>query len=85
MDTGLIIDFKGRYPSHSIEVLEDALEECGIWHPGLTAVRLEWDEPEATLEEICSAMYYIIKKNIIWFVNPDDLWSDIEEYMSSHY
>lgn len=85
MDTSLIVDFKKRYPSHSIEVLKDALEECGIWHPGLTAVRLEWDDPDATLEEVCDTMYFIIQKDIMSFANPDDLWVDIEDYMDSHY
>ena len=85
IETSLIIDFQKRYPAHHSCVLEEALEECGVWYPGVTAVRLEWDEPKATLEEICGTMYYIIKKDIIWFVNPDDLWDDIEEYMASHY
>lgn len=86
IDTSLIIDFQKRYPCHSIKILKDALEEeCGVWYSGLTEVKLEWDNPEATLEEVCNTMYFIIHKNIISFTNPDDLWDDIEEYITSHY
>ena len=81
----LIDDFKKRYPDHHTGILDDIIEECGIWYPSLTAVRAEWEDWEATLEEVCGAMYFVINQNIIWFTSPDSLWEDIDEYMSSHY
>ena len=85
IETSLIIDFKKRYPEHHSCILEEAIEECGIWYPSATAVRAEWEDDDATLEEICSVMYMIVVNNIMWFAKPDPLWEDIEEYMTSHY
>lgn len=85
IDVSLIDDFKKRYPDHHSGILDDIIEECGIWYPSLTAVRAEWEDWDATLEEVCGAMYFVINQNIIWFTSPDSLWEDIDEYMSSHY
>jgi len=85
IDVSLIDDFKKRYPNHHTGILDDIIEECGIWYPSLTAVRAEWEDWNATLEEVCGAMYFVINKNTIWFTSPDSLWEDIDEYMSSHF
>lgn len=82
IDTGLIIDFKKRYPCHSIKVLEDAIEVCGVWYPALESVQAEWEDFDATLEEVCSVMYFIVEGNSIKFTNPDVFWEDLEKYMN---
>lgn len=85
IDVSLIQDFKKRYPGHHTGILDDIIEECGIWYPSVTSVQAEWEDFTATLEEICGTMYFVINQNTIWFTSPDGLWEDIDEYMSSHY
>lgn len=85
IDMSLIDDFKKRYPDHHTGILDDIIEECGIWYPSVTSVQAEWEDFTATLEEVCGAMYFVINQNTIWFASPDGLWEDIDEYMSSHY
>lgn len=85
IDVALINDFLHRYPDELASILEDAIEVCGVWYPALESVQAEWEDFNATLEEVCSVMYFVVNQNIIWFANPDNLWEDIDEYMSSHY
>lgn len=80
IDVALINDFQKRYPNVYVSVIEEILEECGIWYSA-NGIRAETEDFEMTLEEICSVYYYIIDKNTIKFCNPDQLWEDIEEYL----
>ena len=82
IDVALIDDFRKRYPSHYEISIEKILEECGIWCT-IASTRAKNEDPDITLEEICSVYYFAIEGNKIFFCNPDEFWDDVEEYFSS--
>ena len=81
IDVALIDDFGKRYTNKSISLIEDLLEECGIWYSA-DGIRAEREDFDMTLEEICSVYYFIIDENSIKFASPEQLWEDISEYLS---
>jgi len=82
IDVALINDFLHRYPDELASILEDAIELCGVWYPALESVQAEWEDFDATLEEVCSVMYFIVEGNSMKFTNPDVFWEDLEKYMN---
>ena len=83
IDVALIDDFQKRYPNIFIgSDIENIIEECGIWYPTIDSVRAEWEDFDASLEEICSTYYFIIDKNKFRFVSPETFWPDVEEYLN---
>lgn len=82
IDVALIDDFQKKYPNTFISDIEKIIDECGIWYPTIDSVRAEWEDFEASLEEICSTYYFIIDKNKFRFVSPLTFWSDVEEYLN---
>ncbi len=81
IDYGLIEDFKRRYPSKLVSTLNVLLLRCGIWLSA-DGIRAEQEDFSMSLEEICSVYYYIIDENEIKFASPEQLWEDMEEYLS---
>lgn len=82
IDVALIDDFKKRYPSMFTSQLEDIIEQCGVWST-IGSAQAALEDFDITLEELCSIYYFIIEKNKMFFVNPDEFWNDVEEYFSS--
>lgn len=82
IDVALINDFMKRYPSILTSQLEDIIEQCGVWST-VGNSRALMEDFEITLEELCNIYYFVIEKNKMFFVNPDEFWDDVEEYFSS--
>ena len=82
IDGDLIRDFNKRYPHKFIDEIKDRIEDCGFWYPSITSVQAEWEDFDATLEEICSVYYFIIEKNKMKFVSPESFWDDVDEYLN---
>lgn len=79
IDVALIDDFKKRYGyRHDLELF---IENCGVWFPSIEKVREEWEEPDATLEEICSVYYFIVDGDNILFTPPSEFWEDADEFI----
>jgi hypothetical protein len=82
IDGDLIRDFNKRYPHKFIDEIKDRIEDCGFWYPSIASVQAEWEDFDATLEEICSVYYFIIEENKIKFVSPESFWDDVNEYLN---
>ena len=59
--------------------INKAIECCGIWY-SLEGVRAEWEDFDATLEEVISEYYFIIEENKILFCSPEQFISDCDEW-----
>ncbi len=80
IDVALIDDCKKRYPAFQFK-LEEFIENCGLWLPSPDSVRAEWEDFDASLEEICSTYYFIIEDNKMLFCSPDIFWDDVSDYV----
>lgn len=83
IDLELVDEFNRKYkdkPKYfpSLTVL---LLRCGIWFSA-DGIRAEQENFDLTLEEICSEYYFIIDENTMKFASPEQLWEDMEEYLS---
>lgn len=81
IDVALINDFDKKYGKTLTSSLELLLLRCGIWFSA-DGIRAEQENFGLTLEEIYSEYYFIIDENTIKFTSPDQLWEDMEEYLS---
>lgn len=59
--------------------IEKIVENCGIWYT-LDGIKAEWEEYEATLEEIVLETYFIIEDNKMLFCTSEIL-DDIKDYI----
>ena len=81
IDVALIDEFNKKYGNKLTSSLEILLLRCGIWF-SIDGIRAEQENFDLTLEEVCSEYYFIIDNNDIKFASPEQLWEDMEEYLS---
>lgn len=83
IDLELVDEFNRKYKNKSkyFPSLTVLLLRCGIWFSA-NGIRAEQENFDLTLEEIFDEYYFIVDDNVIKFANPDQLWEDIEEYLS---
>ena len=81
IDLELVDEFNRKYKNKSNSSLIVLLLRCGIWFSA-DGIRAEQENFDLTLEEIFDEYYFIVDDNVIKFTNPDQLWEDIEEYLS---
>ena len=60
----------------STDVVE-VIEECGIWY-SFEGVKAEWEDFDATLEEVMSEYYFVVDGNKIFFCSPEEFIDDCE-------
>ena len=83
IDLELVDEFNRKYKDKSkyFPSLTVLLLRCGIWFSA-DGIRAEQENFDLTLEEICSEYYFIIDENTMKFASPEQLWEDMEEYLS---
>lgn len=81
IDVALIDEFDKKYGKILTSSLEVLLLRCGIWFSA-NGIRAEQENFDLTLEEIFSEYYFIVDENTIKFASPEQLWEDMEEYLS---
>ncbi|MBR3209092.1 MAG: hypothetical protein IKF82_02370 [Bacilli bacterium] len=62
------------------ERLEDIVNSCGVWY-SLEGIRYETEDFDMTLEEALSEYWWVVIKDKISFVNPDEFAEDLDEYL----
>lgn len=78
IDENLINTFRKRYGEKYN--IEEAIEECGVWSTA-DGIRFEWEDFEATLEEIMDEYYFIVERNKIFFCSPEQFINDCDEWI----
>lgn len=82
IDRCLIDDFKKEYPDLDISVLKEIIESDGVWY-SFDGIKYEHEDWDLTLEEVYDSYYFIIIDNNVRFVSPEELFRDIDLYISS--
>lgn len=82
IDLALINDFEQSFGNMFGLAVENMIENCGIWY-SIEDIKMETDDFEMTLEDLCKDYYYIIEDNKIRFCTPDQFWNNVDEYLRS--
>lgn len=67
-----------RYLSYRL--LDEILEECGIWY-SFEGIKHETEDFDMTLEECCREYWYIIDGDKLKFTNQESFADNLDEYL----
>lgn len=75
-----LIDYITKNYGKNIDI-EKIIEHCGIWY-SFEDIKKEWEDYEATLEDIVSDTYFIIEENKILFCSVNNILDDIDIFIT---
>ena len=79
IDPELVCYIEKNY-GYNIDV-DKIVENCGIWCTA-DAIRADWEDFEATLEDIISDTYFIVEDNKMLFCSVNNILEDIDMFIT---
>lgn len=78
IDPELVIYIEKNY-GYNIDI-DKVVENCGIWC-SLDGIKAEWEDFEATLEDVISDTYFIVEDNKMLFCTVNNILEDIDMFL----